>query len=472
MNKKTKTIIPVIFLGLIIISSTLFGIFGTKKSRNYTDEYEITKNAYNIAHIEIYNRVDNLDINFKFLPENSSNILEAQLDCVYFDSFRVVPFDFSISHELSGENLNITVSSSEREEDLFFHSVTWDYTIWISSDYESYVFDSETLDGDIFIEAKGDFDFERFDVSIRDGNFVGYLNQTSIKSNLNMLSQGGHMSIDIDKLSIHGNILCNSDSGNIDFNLWDVRFPSPSFINLSSDSGAVALFWAQHVKYNNSVEVSVESNLTTKIQFWCRNEFVRQDVQLSGEGSVLFKSGNIGTFNKIAENIYQNTNYADESADYFKFTLYGKLKTEIYVVDCFKPARYHLQTGGWWGSLTQSKTISGSFAMNLSEFAVDEIRFYHNAKVHFDIPSNLNITKGILSESSNSLFEINWNLTHNYAGNHGFGSLTPTFQYNITDSIMNLVLILDFDETLIFPAFTSGGLTIDVHPDVTFSELN
>ncbi|WP_371803164.1 hypothetical protein [Candidatus Lokiarchaeum ossiferum] len=471
MKKKTGIIIAVVVLSLALVGSSLYGIFEMEKRRTYVDEYSISKERYDISKIEIYNRADNIDMNIVFLPPNSTNILDAYLNCTVVESFLHVPLSISISQRKSGDTLKIFIRGIYHEDDYFSRTIDWTYNIWISSDYESYIFDSDTKDGDVYLDAKGDFEFDEFKVSITTGSFIGYLNKTSINSDVILNSDSGDMNIYMDRLNIRGNVFFGSESGNVQLDLWEVIFPQPAFVNLTSDGGYLVLLWAQHVKRNNSVQVFVDTNYSAKVKCWIRNEFVRQDLKLKTEGVLEFDSRTSGFYTEVGENQYRNTNYEDQTADYFSYDCSAKEKLEVYLVNCFKPARFHDRAGGFWSSLPLTRTIYGSSMLKKSDFSIDSIQFSHKAQNHFDIPSNLNVTFGRLPSSSDNIFEASWNLTHGISGNHGYGALTPIFNYTVEGSILYLDLLLDFDETLIYPVFTDGFLTLNIHPDINLTEL-
>ncbi|WP_371803229.1 hypothetical protein [Candidatus Lokiarchaeum ossiferum] len=470
MQQKTKKILiaNTIILSLGLISTAYYGIFDKKAKRTYTDEFNIDKEKYDVKNIEIYNRADNIDVNFIFLPENSSTLLEAYLNATVIESYLHSPLKISISERKSGDTLKITVRSIYSKDDFFSTAYGWNYTIWISSDYENYVFDSDTKDGNVYLEAKGNFVFDRFEVSTGDGEFRGYLNQTSIKSDVQLFSKTGNIFLYVDWLNINGDVFFNSESGNLFLDFWEVVFPKPASVNLTSDMGSIMFYWAQHVKRNNSVQVNIESNFKSEMKFWCRNEFIRTEVRLTGD-EINFLSEYNGIFNQIGNNSYQNTNFEDETADYFLFDISGMDEVTVYVVNCFKPVRFHKR--GFDGSIARSTTISGSFELDNLDFSVNEIIFQDTTPIHFEIPSNLNVTYGLLDEHSEKLVEAKWNLTYLYAANHGYGSLLPSFNYTVENSILYLDLNLEFDEKLIYPAFTAGGLIFNVHPNITFTKI-
>ena len=461
--------ITVVVLSIAIVGSSLYGIFSYKKNRVFTDEYNISKDEYDVSHIEIYNRVDNIDVNFLFLPPNSDNILEAYLNATVLSSTFLDPLEISISKVKTGDILNITILSSNDENDYISNIRKWNYTIMISSDYSSYVFDSKTKDGDIFLDANGDFEFSSFKVSTRAGEFTGFLNQTAFSSNIDLSSDSGHMRVFIDRTNIFGKIIFTSESANLDLNLWDVIFTDPSSINLTSNVGALVLLWAQHVKYNNSVDISLQTNFYSKVKFWCLYEFIRLDVKMESDMKIGFVPLYSPYFTKIDENHYQNTNYADENSDYFRFRVSGAFESEARFVNCFKPVRYEI-SGGYWGSLKRFRNVSGEYKIEQSNFNVTSIKFTHKAISHFDIPSNLTVNFGTLSSSSDLLVNATWNLTCAFGGNAGFGQLTPKFNFTVIGSILYLDLLLDFDETKIYPVFTDGSLLVNFHPSLGIVE--
>ncbi|UYP47622.1 hypothetical protein NEF87_003907 [Candidatus Lokiarchaeum ossiferum] len=468
MKKKTGIAFSAVVILLALFISSFIGIVVADRQRTYHEEFSISKEQYDVSTIEIYNRANNIDIDFIFLPQNSTNILDAFMNCSVIESYLHIPLEISISHRKSGEALKIFIRGSYHEDDYFSKTLSWNYTIKISSDYESYIFDSDTRDANIYLSAKGDFAFEEFKVSTRTGSFAGYLNHTSIKSDISLNSKSGDLLLVADQLEIEGNLYAESESATITLNFWDVIFSKPSKLNMTSDTGSVILFWAQHAKYNNCVDVCLNSNFLSKVKFWCRNEFMRMDLKMITEGTLDFGSKYSGIFNKISENHYQNTNYADQTLDFFKLLVSGKFESDVYIVNCFKPVRYHmvgeLLPDGWSKSMSSFRSIAGNYTLMNSDFEITEIQFTNKAVENFDIPSNLNVTIGSLNTTSDSILEASWKLSYKIGSNSGFGSLLPAFNYTVEKSILYLDLFLNFDITRIYPQFTDGNLIINIHP--------
>ena len=414
--------IILLFGTIILVSGNL--IYYKTKFINQT--CQISRSAYIVSKIEIYNDVKMGEININMLPENSYNILEA--DWNFTTSNGYGPAEEIVTYRKEGDSLKIFIKFEEDENisNLIFN-------IYINPNYKLYELISDNSVANVNIKCKN-INFSRFEVSTTTGEIYIYM----------------------DYIYIYDDFVISSISGRILFDFWELIFKGGKF-NVLSDSGNVEIQWANHIRYNYDVDIIIMSNTYAKIKYWCPLEHNRINIEFEfTDGSKRFSRAS-DDFIELEPNLYQSANFSDTSRDLLNIKL---ITTSGYIwghlVDCFKAPRdcdYYDLPDFPWNAFT-----GGSYTIPREGYDVTDI-IVHNKT------TNAEIIYSLLDFSSEYILVADWHLVYQRGRTCGLGTIEIEFTHKIVGNILEIYIKLIYDPTLIRPIFTGGYLDILTHPN-------
>ena len=120
------------------------------------------------------------------------------------------------------------------DEDLnsFFPNLeNWECTIKLSQNFDTYSFLSDSKKGDIIFKCDIDLTFDRFEFYTTTGDIEVELNHTVMNSDMYFESTEGDIELIMDLMLITGNIFCETKSGFILPDFWNIKFLKNSSID-------------------------------------------------------------------------------------------------------------------------------------------------------------------------------------------------------------------------------------------------
>ena len=205
MEKKGIIVISLaLIIGFSVVGTTIF-IFSQdlKETSGY---YEISTEGITISDIEIDNRIQKGNINFMTLPQNSSNVLEAEWTIKY-KGFNDPEKFIVITHEEQQPILKI-LSTLNMPDDV----INLDLNISFNPNYVNYSFKSDSGSGNIkFTTHK--INYSAFEIRTSSGNVDVQLNKSSIYNDFKVSTTSGDINLILDHSIFSKDFICTSDSG-------------------------------------------------------------------------------------------------------------------------------------------------------------------------------------------------------------------------------------------------------------------
>ena len=474
MSRKKTIILSAIILAIIAGSSftITFLVDQNNQKENpiyITDsgEYIITNDINNVSNIDITNKIKDLAVSFEFLPKNSPLLLNVTWNYTYTESIFVS--DKPIQIEITNENENniLYIIFDENLNSFFPNLQEWECIIKISQDFETYSFLSDSKKGDITFKCDTDLIFDKFEFYSTTGKIKVELNNTVMNSDMYFESTEGDIELIMDLMLITCNIFCETKTGNIIANFWDIKFLKNSTVDflIHDDGGRINLRWSQHIIQNNNLSISLRSKQNVEFRLWCPFEFIRYDVSLEAELSCDF----IGKFNAYwiekEPNHYQSSNINESKIDFYQISM-KSLESSVYIkpLDCFKPIRVcrHLSLSE---QLPHDIYEVGNFQISQSTFSGTSIELHNNT-------ANVNISIDYLDGSATNLFEAYWDLTYEHGSGIGYGLLKINCSYEIIGDTLKILINLDYAYDRIRPFYKSGEFKVYFHPNYTSTIIN
>ena len=473
MNRKKTIIISAIILTFIAGSSFTITFIVDQNNQKENPIYiadsgaiSIINDIKNVSNIEISNNVKDLAVSFEFLPENSPLLVNATWNYTFTDSLFVSdnPIQIEIFNETEDNILYLTFD--ENLNSFFPNLQNWECIIQISQDFDSYCFLSDSKEGDIYFDCDLDIAFEKFEIYTTTGEIEVHLIHSKIENDIILESKSGEIYLWMDLLPIGGNLICESDSAYIYCDIWNIKFFENAQIIVTSNEGDINFRWMQHKFHNNSVNVTLESDMGIEFRHWSPLEFVKYDILLEAETSTyLSGTSNIDLWDQIDTNHYQSTNFNETGLDFLQISL-NSLKSSVWAkaTDCFKAIRICDVTQD-----TFPYDVYEVGAYNITEaetsFSGTSIELHNNT-------ANVNFSISDLAANSTNLFEAYSPASDATLVTECIGTLNIICSYEIIDNNLEIQINLDYAYDRIRPIYSSGEFNISVHPNYTFSIIN
>jgi len=460
--KRSDFGIIILSFGIIIIfliTPLLITIGNIEKTSN--GEIQISKPNNNIFEVEIYNLISGGDIYIKEMNIESTNVIEASWELSYTglsfpeNSLSIIPIikdSILIIFMRTPVSINI-----KRSNITILFNPDYTYNI-VSNSYKA------NVDFDAF-----NIHFKKFDFKTSSGNLNIKLNCCSVQENFMLSTGSGNIKLKLDYINFSKNFICQSNTGVQLFDLWNIRFESIADCTVTSNTGYIRLFWANHYNKSQNMNIKVHSNYNIRVKFWCPIEIMRSQVSLfTNDGTIVFVRDK-KLFHEISENVHQSNGINNLSLDSYNVSAASyNGETLVQLVNCFKWSR----VCDWTQDFDQYNVKkSGNYSLYRIDYDVSTINFFNTKYTYLNESRYLNINFEPLAVSSEKLVHIDWQLEYIHAMGIGVGDLNILLTQKEISGIIKVYLKLDFILDKILPTFVDYNVTVYYHPNYTFNQF-
>ena len=458
MEKKGIIVISLaLIIGFSVVGTTLF-IFSQdlKETSGY---YEISTEGITISDIEIDNRIQKGNINFMTLPQNSSNVLEAEWT-INYKGFNDPDKFIVITYEEQQPILKI-LSTLNMPDDV----INLDLNISFNPNYVNYSFKSDSGSGNIKFNTHK-INYSAFEIRTSSGNVDVQLNKSSIYNDFKVSTTSGDINLILDHSIFSKDFICTSDSGDQWFDIWNIRFISYSDFNASGLSGRVNVKWGNHFNKSHNININLKSINDVYIKMWSPREITRFDIYYGAINGTTQFSAVTGQFEEVGFNHYNSVNINNSGIDFCNIsaiTTYGHV--HVFMVDCFKWQRFCSQTQDFW---PYDVHTSGEYVIPKEDHTGTTIEFYNLNYIVLNSTEYLNISFVFLPVSSENAIHLVWDLTYTHSMGIGVGLIEVLTSNKTEGDILKFYIDLGYELDQIIPTFSNCNITAFIHPSYSF----
>ncbi len=458
MEKKGIIVISLaLIIGFSVVGTTLF-IFSQdlKETSGY---YEISTEGKIISEIEIDNRIQKGNINFMTLPQNSSNILEAEWT-INYKGFNDPEELIVITYEEQQSTLKI-FSTINKPDDV----IDLDLTICFNPNYNNYSFKSDSRNCNIKFNTHK-INYSVFEIKTSSGNVDVQLNKSSIYNDFKISTVSGDINLILDHSIFSKDFICTSDSGDQFFDIWNIRFISYADFNASGLSGRVNVKWGNHFNKSHNININLKSINDVYIKMWSPREITRFDISYGAINGTTQFSAVTGQFLDVGFNHYNSYNINNSGIDFCNIsaiTTYGHV--HVFMVDCFKWQRFCSQTQDFW---PYDVHTSGEYVIPKEDHNVATIEFYNLNYINLNRTEHLNISFVFLPPTSETAIHLVWDLTYTHSMGIGVGLIEVLTSNKTEENTLKFYIDLGFELDQIIPTFSNCNITAFIHPNYSF----
>lgn len=461
IKKSIKILIVIAIISVPTIGITLLFSEFRKEAEG---SYQLNGEGKTLSNIEIVNQIKVGNIEFKLLPESSTNIIEAEWLVYYKGIYNPKKF-VEISYVEQDEDLRIIIYSDINVGALNYKRINLTLTISISPNYESYSFVSNSEFANLDFCAFN-INFENFEIISQSGDVDVQLNRSSIVNDFKITTTSGDIDLMLDFINFTNNFLCTSDSGNQDIDIWNIKFISLADFNATSVTGLVIVRWGNHFNKSHNVNIFLKSDNYAFLKMWSPIEIMRYDSLLDATTGTTDFDAPTGLFVEIDTNHYQSYNINTTGIDRYNITAtttYGL--AYVFIVDCFKWQRLCAQGGDFEPYDVKE---SGEYTIPKLDHTVTTVELYNFKYIYLNTTKNLTINFEFLPGSSENIVYLNWDLTYTHSMGIGKG-LIDVVVSNVTEGdVLKVFVELNFELDKILPTFTDSNFTAYINQDYTF----
>ena len=458
MNKKGIIVISLaLIIGFSVVGTTIF-IF-SQDSKETSGYYEISAEGKVVSKIEIDNQIQKGNINFMTLPENSSNILEAEWT-INYKGFNDPENFIVITYVEQQPSLKI-LSTLNMPDDI----INLDLNISFNPNYYNYSFKSDSGSCNLKINTHK-INYSVFEIKTSSGNVDVQLNKSSIYNDFKISTTSGVINLILDHTIFSKNFLCTSDSGDQWFDIWNIRFLSYSDFNASGLSGRINVKWANHFNKSHNVNINLKSINDVYIKMWSPREIIKFDISYEAINGTTQFSAVTSQFEEVGFNHYHSVNINNSGIDFCNIsaiTTYGKV--HVFIVDCFKWQRFCSQTQDFW---PYDVHTSGEYVIPKKDHSVTTIEFYNLNYINLNRTEHLNISFVFLPPTSENAIHLVWDLTYQHAMGIGVGLIEVLTSNKTEGNILKFYIDLGFELDRIIPTFSNCNITAFIHLGYSF----
>lgn len=460
MKKSDFGIIILSFGVILVFLGAPLSIFLGNIEKTSNGSTQISKTLNELSEVDIYNLVSGGDIYLKEMNIESLNIIESSWEITY-TGLSLPENSLSITHMIKGSTLIVYISTP-----ININIRKLNITIFFNPDY-TYSIMSNTHKANVNFDAYN-IHFKKFDFKTSSGDLNIKLNCCSIREDFRLSSGSGGIRLMLDYVNFSKDFICQSNTGVQLFDLWNIRFESVADCIITSNTGYIRLYWANHYNKSQNVNINVYSNFDIRVKLWCPIEIMRSQISLfTNEGNIVF-TRNKDLFHEINENVHQTEKINDLSLDSYNIsaTSYNG-ETLVQHVSCFKWSRICDWTQDF---LQYNVKKSGNYSLYRIDHDISTINFFNTKYTYLNESRYLNINFEPLAVSSEKLFYVDWQLEYIHAMGIGVGDLNILLTQKEISGILNSYLKLDFRIDKILPTFVNYNITVYYHPNYTFNQ--
>ncbi len=448
----------VLIIGFSIVGASVF--ISYESSKEISGYYEISGEGKDISEIEIDNQIQKGNINFMTLPENSSNILEAEWT-INYKGFND-PKEFIAITYVEQQSVLKIFSTINYPADV----IHLDLTILFNPNYINYSFKSDSGNGNIEFNTHK-INYSVFEIKTSSGNVDVQLNKSSIYNDFKISTISGDINLILDHSIFSKDFLCTSDSGDQFIDIWNIRFISYSNFNASALSGRVNVKWANHFNKSHNFNINLKSPNDVYIKMWSPAEIIKFDIFYEAINGTTQFSAVTGQFEEVGFNHYHSNNINKSGIDFCNIsaiTTYGKV--HVFIVDCFKWQRFCNQARDFFPYPVHT---SGEYLIPKKDHIVTTIEFYNLNYIYLNRTEYLDINFEVLPVTSEYIISLVWDLTYEHAMRIGVGLIEVLLSNKTEGNILKFFIDLEYRLDRILPTFTNYNITVFIHPSYSFS---
>lgn len=461
IKKSIKVLIVIAIISIPTIGITLLVSEVRKETEGI---YELNGEGKTISNIEIVNQIKVGNIEFKLLPETSTNIIEAEWLVYYKGIYNPKKF-VEISYVEQAGDLKINIYSDISIGAMNYKRINLSLTISISPNYESYSFVSNSEFANLDFRASN-INFENFVIISQNGDVDVHLNRSSIVNDFKITSTSGDIDLMLDFIDFSNNFICISDSGNQYIDIWNIKFISSANFNATSVTGLVNVRWANHFNKSHNVNIFLKSDNYAYLKMWSPIEVIRYDILLDATTGTTDFDKPTGLFVEVDVNHHQSYNLNSIGVDMYNITVFTTSGTAyVFIVDCFKWQRFCAQGGDFWPYDVKE---TGEYTILKQDHTVTTVELYNFKYIYLNTTENITINFEFLPGSSENLVYLNWDLTYTHAMGIGKGLIDVVVSNQTEGDALKVFIELNFELDKILPTFTESNFTAYINQDYTF----
>ncbi|MHA1986557.1 MAG: hypothetical protein ACW98D_07960 [Promethearchaeota archaeon] len=458
VKKKIILISLVLIIGFSGLGTTIFVFYENPKENS--GYFEISKEGIDVSAIEIDNKIQKGNIDILTLPENSSNLFEAEWT-INYKGFNEPNSFINIRFEAENSILRIFTTLSAPDDILYL-----DLSIAFNPTYDNYSFKSDGRTCNINFNTH-QVNYSAFEIKTSSGTIDIKLNKSSFYDDFKIASGSGVINLILDHSIFYKDFTCTSESGDQWFDIWNIWSNFLSDFNASSSSGRINVKWANHFNNSHTMNINLNSPNDVYIKMWSPIEITNFDIFYEADTGTTQFSKAFGLFEEVGFQHYQSYNINASDLDFINIratTSYGHV--HVFIVDCFKWQRFCNQANDF---IPYDVPTSGQYIIPKDDHNVTTIEFYNLNYIYLNITEYLDINYQILPDNtSDNIIDVVWDLTYQHAMGIGVGNIEVGISNNTEGNTLKVYFDLKYEIDRIIPTFTNYNVTVLIDPDYSF----